>query len=302
MVYNPIAIMPILNKNKRAVMQKIVEEADLDGLLAIIDRLDTQTRAEVLKAIGSQLDVTKKNNHLASIRRIIQASDTEIKDWIVTAVVGSYASGSNAMYADMKKLSVDPVSGEVAQQEWTAAKIRQIDLFSLQKEAVNALISETYLDFANGMNGLVKGVEHQLNDTMRRQIRAQQIAGQITGTSIRDIAKEIESIIGNQGFSVLTDRGGGTWSLRRYSEMLARTHIIKSANEGAIARALTFGVDIMQVSTHPNSCDICKPYEGKVYSISGKSEKYPKLDTQPPYHPHCRHTFLPRPDLGDISE
>lgn len=282
-------------------MQRIIDESKLDELLAIVTRLDEQTKAEVIKAIGSSLDISKKNMHLASIRRIVQGSDKEIKDWIVTAVANSYSAGSNAMYADLKKLKVDPVSGEVAVTAWTAAKIRQIDLFSIQKDAVNALISDTYLDFANGMNGLVRGAEHQLNEALKRQIRAQQIAGQITGQSIRDISKEIQETIGQQGFSVLTDRGGGTWTLPRYADMLARTHIMKSANEGVIARLSAFGVDTVQVSTHGGACPICVPFEGKIYSVSGQG-KYERLNQQPPYHPHCRHTLLPRPDLDDLSE
>jgi hypothetical protein len=288
----------IINANKRAVMQKIIDESNIDALLAIVTKMDDETRAEVLKAIASQLDITKKNFHVAKIRRIVAASDTEIKDWIVTAVADSYASGSNVMYADLRKMSADPISGEIATAVWTADKIRNMRLLSVQKDAVNALISDTYLDFANGMNGLVRGAEHIINDAMKRQTRAQMIAGQITGQSMRDIAKEVRTIFESQGFSVLIDRGGNSWTLKRYSEMLARTHIMKSANEGVIARLLAYGVDIVQISTHPGACPICQPHEGKIFSLSGKSEKYEKLSEQPPYHPHCRHTLLPRPDLA----
>jgi len=281
-------------------MQKIIDGSDIDGLLRIVTKLDEQTRAEVLKAISSQLDVAKKNMHIASIRRIVKASDKEIKDWLVTAVVDSYAEGGNVMYADLKKLHVKPAQDEgnnALLSLWTSEKIRQIDQLSVQKDAVNALISDAYLDFANGMNGIIKGAEHQLNEALKRQIRAQQIAGQITGASMRDIAKEIKELIGDQGFSVLIDRGGNQWTISRYSEMLARTHIMRSANEGVIARLIEYGVDIAQVSTHPGACKVCVPFEGKIYSLSGQSEKYPKLDRQPPYHPYCRHTLLPRPDL-----
>lgn len=283
---------------RSAVMQKIIDSSELDRLLAIVTKLDDQTRAEVLKAINSQLNIEKKNFHLASIRRIVKASDTEIKDWIVTAIVDSYAEGANVAYADLQKLGVDIATGDISVTNWTADKIRQLALFSVQKDAVNALISDTYLDFGNGMNGLVKGAEHVLNDALKRQTRAQIIAGQITGTSIRDISKEIRTAFESQGFTVLIDRGGHSWSLKRYSDMLARTHIMKSANEGIIARMVAAGIDIVQVSTHSGACPICTPYEGKIYSLSGDSEKYPKMDREPPYHPSCRHRLLGRPDLS----
>ena len=294
--------MPI-NTNKREVMQRIVDEARIDELLQIINVLDEQTRREVLKAISKKLDITSKNYHLTQIKRYIQGSDKAIKDWIVKAVADSYASGSNVMYADLRKLSVSPSNTQVVLGLWTADKIRQIDLLSVQKDAINALVSDAYLDFASGMNGLVRGAERQLNEALRRQIRAQEIVGQVTGASMKEIAKEVKTLIGDQGFSVLIDRGGHSWTLDRYSDMLARTHIIKSANEVAIARAVNFGIDHMQVSTHPGSCKICQPYEGKIYSVSGQSDEYPSIGEFPsPIHPHCRHTLMPRPDLDDIEE
>ena len=83
--------------------------------------------------------------------------------------------------------------------------------------------------------------------------------------------------------------------------MLARTHVIKSANEGMFARAIEFGVDTLEVSTHPGACKICIPYEGKLYSLSGKG-KYASVGEFPnPIHPYCRHRLLPRPDLDENS-
>jgi len=294
--------MPQLNQNQRAIMEKIVEQARIDELLAVFDKLDALTKNEVLKAISKKLDIPAKNFHLNNIKTFIQASDTEIKDWLVTAITNSYTEGANIMYADMKKLSVTPEHPNTVVKVWTADKIRQIDLLSVQKDAVNALISESYLDFANGMNGMVKGAERVLNETIKRQTRAQIITGQITGSSMREIAGEVKDIIGQQGFSVLIDRGGNSWTIQRYANMLARTHIIKSVNEGVTARAIEFGVDTLQCSTHPGACPICIPYEGKLFSVSGKG-KYPSSGEFPnPIHPFCRHRLLPRPDLDNDEE
>lgn len=294
--------MPGLNQNQRAVMQRIVEQARIDDLLAIFDKLDLQTRAEVLEAISKKLNIAAKNFHLTNIKTFIQASDVEIKNWLITAVAESYAEGGNIMYSDLKKLSVTPEHPKAVVTKWTADKIRQIDLLSIQKDAVNALISEAYLDFANGMNGLVKGAERMLNETIKRQVRAQIITGQITGSATREIAKEVESVIGSQGFSVLIDRGGNSWTLKQYAEMLSRTHIIKSVNEGVIARGIEFGVDTLQCSTHPGACPICIPFEGRLFSMSGENKKIPSVGEFPnPIHPFCRHRLLPRPDLDPVD-
>ena len=287
----------IKDKNRRKIMDKILNESDIESLVSVIDNLDRQTRNEVINALASQLDLSKRNFHLSQIKTYIKASETEIKNWIVMAVADSYSKGANMAYADLKVTGVKVPSGNVYTEEFTAKKIREIGALTIHKEAVNALISDTYLDFANGMNGLIKGAEHQLNDAMKRQTRAHMIAGQLTGASMEDIAREVKSLLGDQGFSVLLDRGGRQWSLRQYSQMLVRTHIMKSTNEGTLNRITEWGVDIVQISEHSGACPICIPYEGRIYSISGKSEKYDKLVLGVPIHPNCRHTFLPRPDL-----
>ena len=293
-----------LDRNKRLQMQQIVDETDIDELLRIIGLLDDETRALVLQAISKRLTITGKTQTLIQIKNVIAGGELLVKDWIVEAVAGSYIGGANAMYADIRKLKVSVPDGRVVQQNFTKDLIRQVDLLTVHKDAINALVSDAYLDFANGMNGLVKGAEHQLNDALKKQIRAINISKQITGTSIKTVAKEVEETIASQGFSVLKDKGfinkNGTlvrrnWTLKRYSNMLVRTHTIKAANEGAINRAVEFGVDIVEVSTHSGACNICRPYEGKKYSISGRSDDFPALSAQPPFHPNCRHALLPRP-------
>ena len=294
--------MPKLNLNKREVMQKILDDSQLEELLAIIATLDEQTKAEVLKALSTRLNINGKGAALSRVRTVIQGHDDAIKDWVLTGIANSYSAGANMAFADIKKsgISID-APDNVYTEAFTAEKIATLSVLTIHKDAVNALAADAYLDFANGMNGLVKGAEHQLNDALKRQTRATLIAGEIKGDDVFKIAREVRELIGNQGFSVLTDRGGGTWTLKRYSEMLVRTHMIKAANEGALNRIIEFGIDTIQISQHDTdpSDVVCSSEQGKIYSISGDSEKYPKLELTPPYHPNCRHTVLPRPFLSD---
>jgi len=159
-------------------------------------------------------------------------------------------------------------------------------------------MSDAYLDFGNAMSGYVRGSEHLLNETIKRQIQRKLAVGRLDGSGAVEIAETIIKNLGDQGFTVLLDKRGAQWSLERYSEMLARTHIIRANNEGTINRCLDYEIDIVEISDHNTACPICSPYEGKKYSISGKSKEYPKLDMQWPIHPNCRHALLPRPDLN----
>ncbi len=171
--------------------------------------------------------------------------------------------------------------------------------YSVHLEAVNTLLSNAYLDFANTMTGYVKGAERVINEAMKLQARNRIAQGRLEGAAIRDIKKEVKKTFADQGFTVLLDRGGREWTLDRYSEMLTRTQILNANNEGVVNRASDFGVDIVQVDSHGAQDSLCSDQEGKLYSISGTSDKYPPLgNNSPPFHPNCRHTLLLRPDLS----
>jgi len=49
-----------------------------------------------------------------------------------------------------------------------------------------------------------------------------------------------------------------------------------------------FDEDLVEIPVHDDPCETCAPYQGQVYSVSGKSESYPELpDGGPPWHPNC---------------
>ncbi|MEG1186050.1 MAG: phage minor capsid protein [Eubacterium sp.] len=54
--------------------------------------------------------------------------------------------------------------------------------------------------------------------------------------------------------------------------------------------------DFVECSSHENTCGICSKYQGRIYSISGKSKKYPKLPKivhqYCGFHEGCRHMFF----------
>jgi SPP1 gp7 family putative phage head morphogenesis protein len=137
-----------------------------------------------------------------------------------------------------------------------------------------------------------------LSDVARQQIRGQMVAGELSGESVYKIARDVRQTIAEDGFKVMVDRAGRKWQLPDYSEMLARTHLIKTANEGVVNRMAVLGYDIVEWSIGDNPCDLCDDLNGKLFSISGDSSEYDALSEQPPRHPNCRCSLLPRPELS----
>lgn len=284
--------MAIDPKKYMAGLDKV---AGFNALVAIVNKLDDAGRAIVLKAIGSELTDTGKRSALAAISQAAGKTDKEVSAWLIKGISKTYVSGAN--YAQSQLVSKIKVKGFTP---ITVEMLSSGGLMAPHLTAVNSLLSDAYLDFGSTMTGYVKGAERILNDSIKRQVRQKIAVGRLEGSSIREVKNTVRDAFADRGFTVMLDRSGREWSLGNYSEMLARTHIIKANNEGVVNRASDFGIDIVQVSSHGATDDICSEQEGKIYSISGDSKKYDSLSgNEPPFHPNCKHTLLLRPDLSE---
>jgi hypothetical protein len=134
-----------------------------------------------------------------------------------------------------------------------------------------------------------------LNEAARSQVQVLLATGKISGEDRRAISDRIAGYL-KQGFTALTDRGGRKWTLEAYAEMLTRTMLVKTANEGVKNRLTEGGYDLVQVSEHFASCGLCGPWEGKILSMSGINTEYSSVDNAEQnglFHPNCRHRLLP---------
>jgi len=84
------------------------------------------------------------------------------------------------------------------------------------------------------------------------------------------------------------------YTLKRYGEMVARTATRQAATEGSIARTLSAGQDLVQMSVHSGACPVCLPSQGKTFSITGRTPGFPILQSQhrTPLHPNCGHSLI----------
>lgn len=279
--------------DKRKEIEKVLKDANLPNLIEIVDDLSGDLQKIVLDTISSEVTDVKKTQAINSTTARVREADVEVRTWLTGGIATSYIAGMESADDTLNTFGVKTKAGDI-----TVATLKTVEDLAPHLQAVNTLISEAYEDFANGMNGIIRGTERMFNETTRRQIRAKIAEGRLTGASVREITKEVKEIIGKQGFTVLLDRGGKQWSLKNYSDMLARTHLIKANNEAIINRGLEFEIDIVEVSAHGATDAICAPLEGKIFSISGKSPNFPKLEQTPPFHPNCKHRLLLRPDLS----
>lgn len=279
-------------------MAELDTVAGVNKLIRTIKTLDDNGRKILLDAISVEMSEAKKQQALTLLKSQVATADKAVRDWLVDGIAKSYVYGMNFTQQQLRTMGFKPKADMPAFRAISVDFFRAAPQLTAHRTAVNAILSDAYLDFGNTMNGYVRGAEKIMNETLKRQVRSAIAAGREEGAAVREVKNIVRGQFEDRGFTVLLDRGGGRWTLDRYSEMLTRTHLIRSNNDGTMNRAGDYGVDIVEISSNNAEDELCASQEGKVYSISGKSDNYPELgDNDPPYHPNCRHTLLMRPDL-----
>lgn len=86
----------------------------------------------------------------------------------------------------------------------------------------------------------------------------------------RQATQRILNNLADRGVSGFVDKAGRNWELSTYAEMTARTALGRAAIQGFIETAAANGNDLVIVSDSPEECELCRPWEGRVLSISGK--------------------------------
>lgn len=109
----------------------------------------------------------------------------------------------------------------------------------------------------------------------------------------RQMSQEILNRFSDRGITGMIDTSGRRWKLDTYAEMTARTQTANAARQAAMNRQQQYGLDLVRISSHSPCSTLCYPWQGKVYSITGKSRKYPPLQEAilgGLFHSNCKHS------------
>jgi hypothetical protein len=104
------------------------------------------------------------------------------------------------------------------------------------------------------------------------------------------LARVFQRAADNEEFIVA---GRRRYSMETYARLVGSTRMAEAASEASLNYAKAVGTDLVQVSDHGRTDPACDAHAGKIYSISGRSKRFPALRERPPYHPHCRHVLTP---------
>ncbi len=182
-----------------------------------------------------------------------------------------------------------------AQLENIGAEVNaKLQFNKIHKAAIEALVDDTAKAFAESITGVSRNARTLLGKMVREEMTQRLAKGMISGEALRDTRNAIKAVIKDQGIVSLKDKGGKTWDIDRYSEMLIRTKAVEARNRGMINRLAENNYDLVQVSDHMGECQLCAPWEGRILSVTGATEGYPTVaeaEADGLFHPNCRHAI-----------
>lgn len=109
----------------------------------------------------------------------------------------------------------------------------------------------------------------------------------------RQLSEEIMRPFANRGVTGIRYSDGRVMRLESYAEMVARTQTGNAARQANFNRIQEYGGDLVLISQHYPTSDLCAPYQGRVFSISGTDGNYPSLQSAISgglYHVNCKHS------------
>lgn len=173
----------------------------------------------------------------------------------------------------------------------------------VHREAVNLLTDNLINSLGEASATLGRRTEDAFRRHGLRTVTEQLTREQPEAVASGRMRKRLE----DEGITAFVDKSGRKWDLTTYSNMVVRTSAAEAQAQATVNAMLSRGLDLVDVvhtERHHESTTsaICKEYEDKTFSLTGKTPGYPVLDRLPPFHPNCDHFLKPsRAGLGAMK-
>ena len=208
------------------------------------------------------------------IEELVTRLERESRREIETAIVEAYEGGALEAARDLAEVVDRPLREVVRVSRLGAVE-------SIVEEAVTQVRS-THLRIL------------RVADDIYRRTIAEATARAATGAMTRREAAQMAlNRFADAGITGFIDRAGRRWDIASYAEMATRTATGRAAIQGHIDRLQANGYDLVIVSDSPDECPLCRPWEGRVLSLSGATPGYPTLaEAQGSglFHANCTHS------------
>ena len=258
-------------------------------------KLYTKAETDLIKTIRRK---TAYGNATAYERSLLRQVDEQIKalqkssDTLVQKlIISNYKKGLDRLVSDLSADNTAP---------------RAYSLMSrLNSNQINIIVD----NLTQQLNMAAATVGRRCDD-MIRQVTLEAMAKKLTqGKTIREMQKELEKRLENQNITSVTYSNGAEHNIKDYASMAVRTATAKTQNTAQLVQGKEWGYDLVRMTSHYPTCEVCAMYQGRVYAVTKEAAngKYKDKDGNPlrfsylydtvltegydTVHPNCRHRF-----------
>lgn len=266
------------------MVDRRLPEAATQELIYQYERAARLLRSMIANAVrrGALGTAKQRRSQLAAVRRVLEDLRRQTNGLAAISIAGSYVVGADETDLSIAVELPDEIASGLTKPAFAAGANRQ------QLQAIQ-LATEHKLDDA------LVAVGRSVDDLFRRISLEEVALGAAAGLERSQTSRRIANRLAEEGLTGFVDKAGRNWKLDVYARMVARTTPREASSLGVLDRMTQVGLDLVKISEHASSCDICKPFEGKVYSISGSEAArklgFEKLEQAAPFHPNCDHTM-----------
>lgn len=172
-------------------------------------------------------------------------------------------------------------------------------ILSAQDRAAAQVLAENAVGQFQKVDQLIgRRVDDVLRQLALQETTVSVASGEATQTLSSRLATALQraGLTETEGILHLVSINGRNYRLGPYTKMVARTTVREAATEGMKNRLIQNEIDLVQIDDGAeDACEICQPYQGQTYSLTGESQEYPQAVDLPPFHPNCRCVLTPAP-------
>lgn len=250
--------------------------------LARLTALFKRSYKRIVNEINTATDfgVANRKAILAQIEEVLGELGEDVQEFVDKELPPYYKAGADGAVKQLKNAGADIAISTGFNR--------------LHREAIVALVDDTVRAYFEAITGVKRSATRLLGKAVREAVTEEIAHGAISGKGLRKIRRYIKGVLQEEGLAAITDKGGRNWQLDNYADMLFRTKVVEARSMGLTNRMVENGYDLVQVSDHIGECPLCRPWEGKILSLTGDSKGYPTLQkaiADGLFHPNCRHAI-----------
>lgn len=276
--------MPLLTENSfQRLSDPIVDPAE-ETTLKLLEKIK-----ELAQSLIENPQQTVNNEQLRrEIEQLWSQYEEQSREWVNEAMPQAYLrgiqktngavpSGMEANFGITPTIELAAVAGVVGGGGEIASRAADIldgypkhhTIYTAFQDAAYNRFNQTRLPVIRDVQGKIRDLTIQASEAAYRDA---------DGFTRRKMTQQLMNRFADDNITGIRYADGRTMKLDTYSEMAARSMTGNAARQASINRQQEYGLDLVQISQHFPTSDLCRPWHGRVYSLSGTDSKYPPLD------------------------